>query len=271
MEMTDSVTPEQDATTLKREQARLRKQKQRARQKEEAVRKRQQWDEANDPVKRWERNRVEREAEYQAILQRQQENLEDCTWLESYAALLKAGKEPDVEDVLNVAASALLNIEEYGFDDHLYCPTEWLQEFTFAYESALRTGKNVEYYEFGVSGLRVPRELWTEFVELAGAFIRRLMPDWESDETARRVVAAMKPPAPTYDKGAMRECPSCRVAANATWVSDAIWNEYEAKGIRYRCHQCRDAERQSRAQTTGTILGTTCKDTIFDGWGRVKT
>jgi hypothetical protein len=224
-----------------------RKKQQRDRQRTERERQKVVAAEQNDPVKRWERNRLERAEEYAAILQRQQENLDDLAWLETYTALLKAGKEPGVEDVLNVAASALLNIEQYGHDDHLHCPVEWVQEFTFAHDAALRTGKNVEYYEFGVVGLRVPRDLWTAFVEQAGAYIRRVMAEWESDETARRVVAAMRPPTPTY-RGAMRECPSCRIQANSTWIPDSIWNEYETKGIRYRCHQCRDAERRSRTE-----------------------
>lgn len=272
--MTDSkggiLTAEQVETLRKkREEARLRKQKQRAKQREKVSLEKQQGLEKNDPVKRWQRNRVERANEYAVILQRRAENLERLAWLQTYAELLKAGKDPNVEDVLNAAASALLNVEEFGFDDHLYCPTEWLQEFQWAYESALRTRKNIEYYEFGVAGLRVPRNLWIEFVELVGRYIKRVMPDWADDETARRIVAAMRQPIPMR-KGAMRKCPSCQAFDTQTWMSDEMWNEYEAKGIRYRCSRCREAEQRSRAQATSTILGVTGKETIFDTFGRVK-
>lgn len=252
-----------------RKEQRERKQRSRDKQRAERERQKQIQVERDNPHAIWQRNRVERADEYAAILQRQSENQDDLAWLQVCISYLKAGKEPEVEDVLNVAASALLNIEQYGYDDHLYCPTEWLQEFTFARESALRTIKNVEYYEFGVAGLRAPRELWTQFVELAGTYIKGTMPDWEQDETARRIVGSMRQPAPTYERGAMRECPSCHARANASWVPDSIWDEYTEKGIQYRCHMCRDAERQSRAQATSTILGSTSgKDTIFGGFGR---
>lgn len=271
-EVTENTTLEQSEALRtqrekKREDARLRKQKERQRKREDAARKKQEWMEKNDPQARWQRNRVEREAEYQAILQRREENLDDLAWLQTYTALLQADKDVPLQDLLNVAACALLNVEQYGYEDHLYCPTEWLQEFTFAYESSLRTGKNVEYYEFGVGALRVPRDLWQAFVELASAFIKRVMPNYAGDETARRVVASMRQPI-HYDKGAMRACSSCQ--APSTWMPDAIWNGYQEKGVRYLCHKCRDAERQSRAQAVSTILGVTSKETVFDGWGRLK-
>jgi hypothetical protein len=266
--MTEGLVTVEQAETLrkKREDARLRKQKQRTRQRTERARQKQEWMEKNDPLARWERNRVERANEYDVILQRREENLNDLAWLETYIALLKSEKEPNVEDVLNVAASALINIEEYGFEDHICCPTEWLQEFQWAYESSLRTRKNVEYYEFGVAGLRVPRDLWQDFVELAGGYIKRVMPNYTEDETARRIVAAMRQPIP-IPQGSMRMCPQCKAFDTQTWMSDETWNEYEEKGIRYRCARCREAERKARAESTLGVIG---KETIFDTFGRVK-
>jgi hypothetical protein len=257
------MTPE-ELEAFRKEQ---RERKQRSRDKSRAERERQKQivTEQNDPLKRWERNRAENPKQYAEILQRRDDNLDDLAWLEADTALLRAGKDVSTEDLLNVAASALLNIEAYVYDDHLYCPTDWLQEFQFAYESNLTTHKNDEYYLFGVKHVRVPRDLWLEFCELAGAYVKRVMPDWEQDETARRVAAAMKPPVSQVDRGAMRECPSCHVLANSRWIPDSIWNEYEKKGC-YRCHKCRDAERKLRQ---ATIQPTTI-ETIFDSHGRVK-
>src|SRR5208282_5389062 len=118
------------------------------------------------------------------------------------------------------------------------------------YEQAVALGRNLEWYQFGVAGLRVPQNVWANFVELAGVYICRMMPNYEEDETARRVVAAMRPPAPTYDQGAMRTCSSCHAFETQQWMPDAMWDEYEAKGIKFRCHKCRDAEKKARAEST---------------------
>lgn len=260
----------EELEALRKEQ---RERKQRSRDKIRAERERQKQiaTEQNDPLKRWERNRAERPDEYQDALDRVEMNAFNERKMREAIASIRAGNAPFAENdvtLIDLCEDALASVDAFGFDDHLYCPTEWLEEFQMAHESSLVTGKNREYYEFGVVRCRIQRDLWLEFVEVAGAFMRRTMPDYASNNVAARVVGSMKQPIQPHDKGAMRECPSCHVLASQKWIPDSIWNEYEKKGIKYRCHQCRDTERKSVAQATSTILGSTSKETVFDGWGR---
>jgi hypothetical protein len=261
----------EELEALRKEQ---RERKQRSRDKIRAERERQKQiaTEQNDPLKRWERNRAERPDEHQDALDRAEMNALNEREMRQSIANIRTGNAPFEEDditLLDLCEDVLNSINTYGFDDHLYCPTEWLDEFQMAYESSLVTGKNREYYVFGVVRCRIQRDLWLDFVEVAGAFIKTT-PDYASNDVAARVVGSMKQPTQPYDKGAMRECPSCRILANSAWISDATWNEYEAKGIPYRCHACRDAERKSRAEATSVVLSSTSKETVFDGWGKVK-
>jgi hypothetical protein len=231
------MTPE-ELEAFRKEQ-RERKQRSRDKQRVERERQKQIAAEQNDPVKRWERNRTERPDEYQDALDRAEMNAFNERKIREAIANIRSGNAPFGENditLLDLCADVLASIDAYGFDDHLYCPTEWLDEFQMAYESSLVTGKNREYYAFGVARCRIQRDLWVEFVEVAGAFIRRTMPDWEQDEIARRVVGLKQPTQPY--KGAMRECPSCRVLANSVWISDAAWARYAEKGIVYRCSLC---------------------------------
>jgi hypothetical protein len=259
----------EELEALRKEQ---RERKQRSREKIRAERERQKQiaTEQNDPVKRWERNRAERPDAYQDALDRAEMNAFNERKMREAIVNIRAGNAPFEENditLLDLCEDVLNSIDTFAFDDHLYCPTEWLDEFQMAYESSLVTGKNREYYEFGVGQCRISRDLWLEFVEVAGASIKTI-PDYASNDVAARMVGSMKQPTQPYDQGAMRECPSCRVLANSVWISDAIWNEYE-KGIPYRCHKCRDAERKSRTEVASAVLGSTA-GAVYDKFGRVK-
>jgi hypothetical protein len=241
---------EMTATELEAVRKEERERKQRSRDKQRAEREHQKQiaQEQNDPLKRWERNRAERPAEYQDALDRAELNALNEREMSEAIANIQAGREPFEENditLLDLAQDVLASVDTFGFDDHLYCPTEWLDEFQMAYESSLRTGKNREFYEFGVGLLRINRELWLEFVEAAGNYFKAA---GESHEVAVRVISMMRPPLPHVDRGAMRTCPLCNSLETSVWMSDAIWNEYAGKGIRYQCYRCREAEQKSRAQ-----------------------
>ena len=223
--MTDGIlSPEEVTAIKKREDARLRKQKQRAKQKEEATRKKQERAEAIDPLARWQRNRTERAEEYAAILQRQKENLDDDAWLRTYTALLKAGRMTnaiDAELLLDIAACAWLNIQEHYYDDHFYMCTKEMAghfqpvasvQFVEVPVELFHTGyvvsqerksegnlkiANIEWFEFGVAAVRIPKDVWEAFLDEAAPFIRRTMPDLQDDEFAQFIVAQrLERPAP---------------------------------------------------------------------------
>ena len=213
----------------KREDARLRKQRSRQKQREEAARKKQAWMEKNDPLARWQRNRTERPDEYNEILQRQKENLDDHAWLKTYTALVKSGRMKDAIDadlLLDRAACAWLNIEEHGFDDHFYpCVkamdghfqpagfmsviTIDLEFFHAVYEVAMQRKAegnlkiaNIEWFEFGVPGVRVPKDLWEAFLQEAVPFIKRTLPNWKEDQFAAMLVGPEPAPPPIAYGGA---------------------------------------------------------------------
>jgi hypothetical protein len=234
-----AMTPDQKAAA--REANKQRVKKYRKRREEERDREAAMERERNNPAAVIARNRAERPDEFARYEQLAGEHEFTIAEMRRVIAEIQEGKPlfPDDEYAVDLFVNAEGYVE-HGFRDGILVPHEWVEEWTWARECAIRIKRGQHIYEFGMPDFRVPRDLYLQYLEVVGTWLTGTN---NTSEEAQRLISKMRKPIQPTEKGAMRMC-SCGDFESQVYLRDSLWAEYAEEQIQYRCWKCQQRDKR---------------------------
>jgi hypothetical protein len=194
----DEVRAEQDA---QREAVRIRKRNQRKRDSERAKKAAETGKPQHKPTERWKQNRRERDEQYALLQGIAVECGQLHLWMNQSVERVENGLAPETENgletgrlpqemMVDLIEGVLTMIELRGFESFVV-PPAWKDEHEASYQNAQRTGRMVEFYDFGITGSRIDYNLFQRYADTIGFYIQTYNPTLVRNEWVAKVISKM--------------------------------------------------------------------------------